>query len=378
MNSIRVRILTWLLACVTVVTIAAGWGVYRFVLADADELFDYQLRQIALSLRDQGVAQASAESSASYEIIVQIWNEGGARIYLSHPYSDLPEQAILGFDNVHAESGDWRVFSVQVRGRTIQVAQPMSVRRELARAHALRSLLPVLVLLPLLAVALWFGVVRALGPMSVIAREVGARAPDLLVALPEERLPNEIVPLVRALNNLLLRLAAARDAQRAFVADAAIKAPKHPLALGSGNSRSTVRDLENCSGLAPQDTHVHTASGWRIAHRVIREVSHEHAQRIGVTSDGRFLCNGESEVDTACVGERCHVRYGHARDLIEPCPDFRALGRIGFVARERKQLVDETRGALDSRGKKRSRRCLRLRVGRAVEELHLEAQCCQR
>ena len=221
MNSIRVRILSWLLGCVTLVTIAAGWGVYRFALADADELFDYQLRQTALSLRDQGVAQASAGSSGSYEIVVQIWNEGGARIYLSHPYSDLPEQAILGFDDVHAESGDWRVFSVQVGGRTIQVAQPMSVRRELARTHALRSLLPVLVLLPLLAVALWFGVVRALGPMSVVAREVGARDPGLLAPLPEEQLPNEIVPLVRALNDLLLRLAAARDAQRAFVADAA-------------------------------------------------------------------------------------------------------------------------------------------------------------
>lgn len=221
MKSIRIRLLSWFLGCVTLVAIAAGWGVYRSALVDADELFDYQLRQLALSLRDQGIVQELAGPDESYEIVVQIWNAGGARVYLSHPYSDLPERATLGFADVRTESGDWRVFSVQVRGRTIQVAQPKSVRRELARMHAFRTLLPVLVLLPLLAAALWFGAERALRPVSLVTRQVRAREPTLLTPLPEEQLPEEILPLVRALNDLLRRLSAALDVQRAFVADAA-------------------------------------------------------------------------------------------------------------------------------------------------------------
>jgi signal transduction histidine kinase len=95
------------------------------------------------------------------------------------------------------------------------------VRRELARAHALRTMLPVMVLLPLLAAALWFGAERALRPLSMVARELHARDPALLSPLPEERRDDEILPLVRALNDLLRRLSAALDEQRTFVADAA-------------------------------------------------------------------------------------------------------------------------------------------------------------
>jgi len=233
MKSIRARLLFWLLGCVTLVAVAAGWGVYRSALVDADELFDYQLRQLALSLRDQGNVQPLADPDESGDIVVQIWDGGGTRIYLSRPDSNLPDQATLGFQDVHTESGDWRVFGVQLHGRTIRVAQPTSVRHELARAHAARTLVPIIVLLPLLAVALWIGVERALRPMSNVVCEVRSRDSALLTPLSEGHLPEEVHTLVQALNDLLRRLATARDAQRAFVADAAheLRSPLTALSL---------------------------------------------------------------------------------------------------------------------------------------------------
>jgi two-component system, OmpR family, sensor kinase len=101
------------------------------------------------------------------------------------------------------------------------VAQPVSVRRTLARAHAYRTLLPMLMLLPLLAVAVWLGVTRALRPIASVEREVRARDPASLQPLAEQGLPREIQPLVRSLNDLLQRLSAALAAQRSLVADAA-------------------------------------------------------------------------------------------------------------------------------------------------------------
>jgi two-component system OmpR family sensor kinase len=233
MSSIRARLLSWLIGCVTLVAIAAGWGVYRSALNDTDALFDYQLRQLALALRDQTSAHTPWTPDETSEIVVQIWDEGGSRIYLSHPYTDLPEQAMLGFQDVHTESGDWRVFSIQVNGRTIRVSQPVSVRHELARAHAYRTLLPIAVLLPLLAAALWFGIERALRPMSIVVSEVRSRDSALLMPLSEESLPEEILTLVRALNDLLRRLSAALGAQRAFVSDAAheLRSPLSALSL---------------------------------------------------------------------------------------------------------------------------------------------------
>ncbi|HUN70327.1 MAG TPA: histidine kinase dimerization/phospho-acceptor domain-containing protein, partial [Burkholderiales bacterium] len=217
----RLRLLCWLIGSVTLVAMAACWGVYQAVLIDTDALFDYQLRQTALSLRDQGAAPSLKGTEDTFDTVVQIWDEGGRRIYVSHPTSDLPQSAALGFADVHTRNGEWRAFGVRMRGRVIQVAQPVSVRRSLARAHAYRTLLPMLVLLPLLAAAVWLGVARALLPIASVERQVRARDPASLQPLADEGLPREIQPLVRSLNHLLERLSGALAMQRSFVADAA-------------------------------------------------------------------------------------------------------------------------------------------------------------
>jgi two-component system OmpR family sensor kinase len=56
--------------------------------------------------------------------------------------------------------------------------------------------------------------------MSTLARDVRARIP-LLAPIPEARLPEELLPLVRALNDLFAASCGRARAQRAFVADAA-------------------------------------------------------------------------------------------------------------------------------------------------------------
>jgi two-component system OmpR family sensor kinase len=64
-------------------------------------------------------------------------------------------------------------------------------------------------------------VTRGLRPLETVASAVKARTPSSLEPLPEERLPEEIRPVVTALNDLLPRLARALEMQRAFIADAA-------------------------------------------------------------------------------------------------------------------------------------------------------------
>ena len=69
------------------------------------------------------------------------------------------------------------VFSLQTRSQVIQIAQDMRVRRALAREAALRSLLPVVVLLPLLALAVWWVVRRSLLPVQRVRTELALRQP---------------------------------------------------------------------------------------------------------------------------------------------------------------------------------------------------------
>ena len=103
----------------------------------------------------------------------------------------------------------------------MQVAQPMRARRELAASMALRTIVPLLAVLPALGLLIWFIIARGLEPLERVAAAVGRRSPTQLGPLAERGLPGEVQPLVRALNGLLERLGEALAVQRTFIADAA-------------------------------------------------------------------------------------------------------------------------------------------------------------
>jgi two-component system OmpR family sensor kinase/two-component system sensor histidine kinase QseC len=101
------------------------------------------------------------------------------------------------------------------------VAQPSAVRRQLAAQAALRSVTPLAAIAPLLAIVMAWLLSVALRPLARVASAVRARDAESLDLLPTHGLPDEVSPLVGALNRMLQRLAQAFGAQRAFVADAA-------------------------------------------------------------------------------------------------------------------------------------------------------------
>jgi len=224
-SSLRARLLAWLLGGVLAVGAAGGWIVYRNALAEADAFFDYHLRETALILRDEPVEYQLAPqfppANASYDFVVQVWSLDGVRVYLSRPHAVLPQTITLGFATVSTSEGRWRVFGVQAMTRVIQVAQPMSVRERRAVELALQTLKPFALLLPLLALLIWYAVGHALEPLQRLTALLEARRVNALDALPEAGLPEEVRPLVRALNELLGRLSAALERERAFMADAA-------------------------------------------------------------------------------------------------------------------------------------------------------------
>src|SRR5579883_1458198 len=184
MRSIRARLLAGLLALVAATTIAAGAVTYRRLLAETSTLLDYQLRQMALSLRDQAAfgpgLQLPSRASGS-EYIVQIWDPFGTLHYLSSP--DLASQAglpiipraILGYADMMLAGRRWRVYSLDTVWGVIQVAQPWSVRDQLAREAALRVVAPLLLLLLAMAAAVVWIVGRGLAPLK---RRAGAARRD--------------------------------------------------------------------------------------------------------------------------------------------------------------------------------------------------------
>jgi two-component system OmpR family sensor kinase/two-component system sensor histidine kinase QseC len=223
-TSIRVRLLVSLLVLLALTAAAMGAVTYRNVLGESEALFDYQLQQMALSLRDQGEiapAQADTLADAQLDFVIQIWSVDGRSIYQSRPHAALPARALLGLATVNVQGHAWRTYSVATGEHVIQVAQPVDIRERLAAGAAWHSVLPLLLMAPLAALGIWWIAARNLAPLDRLAGEVRARDEQSLAPLATGGLPDEVSPLARALNALLERLRHSLDTQRAFVADAA-------------------------------------------------------------------------------------------------------------------------------------------------------------
>jgi len=223
-GSIRARLLWSLLAALALAAALLGGLTYRSVLQQTEALFDYQLRQMALSLRDQGEVapgDAAALNDEGLDFVVQIWRIDGRSVYASRAHRALPSRAVLGWSVITVDGQRWRSFAVAARDKVIQVAQPLQIRQGLAADAALRAVLPLAAAAPLMAAALWWLIARSLRPLQRVARQVREQDAAALAPLPATGLPDEVAPLVTALNALLDRLAQAWAGQRAFVADAA-------------------------------------------------------------------------------------------------------------------------------------------------------------
>ncbi|MGF6778871.1 ATP-binding protein [Paraburkholderia sp. GAS334] len=250
MTSIRRWLLGWLIFGLAAASLVAGYGIFHTAREEASELFDYELRAVALSL------PANLESTESVQrtrpdfegisedrIVIAIWDKDGALVYQSLSAPDLTRFP-AGIRTIERGEHHWRVFGLQEAGRFIQVAQPVSVREELALRLALRTLWPLWLLIPVTIALVLFVVARGLAPIGGLSRALSTRSIDSLEPVRLDghgRVPVEIQPLVEALNDLLHRLNVASQAQRTFVADAAHEL-RSPLAALKLQLQAAVRD----------------------------------------------------------------------------------------------------------------------------------------
>ena len=222
-HSLKGRLLAFLLAAVLLVTLMLAATSYRGALREADAMFDHYLQQTANSLRGAaplGIAPEAFDSGDGFELYIQIWGPDGVQLYRS-ARSALPPRAVLGFSDVRVEGSRYRVYSVQNRFQTVQIAQDMDAREARARAMAWRATWPLALMAPLLMLAVAWVIRRSLAPVQRMRRQVASRAADDLSPLETQGLPDEVRPLVQELNLLFDRVQQAFEAQKSFVADAA-------------------------------------------------------------------------------------------------------------------------------------------------------------
>ncbi len=232
-HSLRRRLLLSVMTAIVLAALFQAVSAYRGALKQADEMFDYHLQQMALSMRARMPQEPSSpapppvqehddatSADSDIDYLVQIWGADGIQLFRSS-HSALPPRAVLGFSDVVQGGTTYRVYSIQTPFQTIQIAQDMSARQSRARALALRAMLPMALIAPLLMLVIWAVIRQSLSPLERTRRQVAGRAAEDLSPLADSGLPDEVRPLVQELNLLFDRVHTVLQAQKAFVANAA-------------------------------------------------------------------------------------------------------------------------------------------------------------
>lgn len=129
--------------------------------------------------------------------------------------------AVPGYRTRTIDGERWRSFTLEENGLRVTTADRVDRRQQLLHGVAAAAALPVLIAVAGSLMALWFGVRTGLAPIESIRAALAARAPDALHAVHGVRVPDELSPLVIAINALLARVAGAIERERRFTGDAA-------------------------------------------------------------------------------------------------------------------------------------------------------------
>lgn len=266
MRSIRLRLFAILLATTGALWLLAVMWTYFSVQHQVERVLDARLmeaaRMVSSLLTDHHIDVAAAvddtkatDAASSFDLqgdyrrqlSCQIWSLQGQLVSRSE---SAPRESLTdnrdGFSETIVDGVRWRVFAVvnpNLNARVL-VGDSLEIRDRLVADVVKGQLVPAVAILPILAVLIWLSVGQGLGPLNRIAMSLGLRSADELHAIENRDTPSEIKPLLRSLNSLFLRVEAAREREKTFIAYAAHEL-KTPLAGLKTQAQVALRSKED-------------------------------------------------------------------------------------------------------------------------------------
>lgn len=266
MKSIRRYLIISLIIALSSGSVLVSIFTYFNTIGEINELYDKNMIELADTLKSQLTAlnreehhikntlgaASNTKIREEQEFLIQVWNKNGESVYRSHRAIPFPFQEKPGAGTREFNGEIWRTYGTQTQDFTIQVSQPQKARNRFVREIALHLLVPLLLLIPVVGFFIWLAVGRSLMPLNSLSAAITKRSASSLAPLPETHIPVEIRPLVRELNELLIRLDRSLGMQRRFTADAAheLRTPLTALQLQLGNLKRAETDTDRAHHMA--------------------------------------------------------------------------------------------------------------------------------
>jgi signal transduction histidine kinase len=245
------------------------------------------------------------------------------------PRFERPVEQGFSFRVVEEDHSHWRLLTRYdaVNGLWLVVGIELDAARWALLGTLGQALLPLLVILPLTLALLYFGVARGLRPVRLLAEQISRRSPQALDPIAPQASPEELQPVVAALNKLLQRLADALLSEQRFTANAA-----HELRTPLAAIKTEVQLCQRQLAGSPEADLLQ-----RIVLRVDR-ATHSVEQLLTLARLDPDAPGDDAEVDLAALLPEVLAETGHlaaARDLQV---DF-SSGESGLVSGDSESLA---------------------------------------
>ncbi|KLW85410.1 hypothetical protein SP99_04572 [Enterobacter sp. BIDMC92] len=240
-TSVQLRLSLVLGIAILLTAIISGGITFYLAQDEARELQDDTLRQIAYFTKSHDYnalpekkGQNRADDDSDAKILVEYLTVADTQkqgLGITFP---LPTPVREGFQNVTINNVQYRVLVHRLtKERFVIVGQQTEVRDEIASASALRTMIPFILLLPLLLLVTTELIKKSFRPVLYLAAGIYRRDERDLTPLVDDNIPDEIRPFVEGINRLLLKVDNAIQEQKRFIADAAheLRTPLTALSL---------------------------------------------------------------------------------------------------------------------------------------------------
>jgi two-component system sensor histidine kinase TctE len=240
-RSLRLRLTYWLIGPLLLLVAAGSLVSYRIAFHAANQAYDSALLDpvlaIASHIRRRGsrleldlpsIAIEALRTDTEDRVFYQVLGPDDDLV-AGTPRLPAPPQRLApeehAFYDATLEGERVRVAARAVRVddsiAIVQVAETLIKRDRLVLELLVASTITPLMIAFAAVVLFWFGIGQGLAPLERLRDEIASRSPRDLRPVPEHDKPQEVRPLVGALNRLLSRLNAAIGAQQRFIANAA-------------------------------------------------------------------------------------------------------------------------------------------------------------
>lgn len=228
-TSVQLRLSLALGIAILLTAVISGGITFYLALDEARELQDDTLKQIAYVTKSPGhnalpeiKGQKRADEDSDGKILVEYLTVSGTQNDDTGITFHLPAPVREGFQNATITGVQYRVLVHRLTPEQfVIVGQQTEVRDEIAFASALRTLIPFILLLPVLLLVTTDLIKKSFRPVLNLAAGVYRRDERDLTPLRDDNIPDEIRPFVESINRLLHKVNNTIQAQKRFIADAA-------------------------------------------------------------------------------------------------------------------------------------------------------------